>query len=263
MHAVGISGAVALLLAVTVAPAATPVLPAAPAAVRAPAVESANWSGYLANGGAGSSTYIAVSGTFTQPAVGPRCQPASDLLTWVGLGGFNRSAGHQTLIQVGTDADYDIAGGVLYWAWYQYLVTDVYGNQLLGTEKTSLPVDVRPGDVIALSMSVHNGAGTAAFEVRNATMGARASLVEPVPGEFYDGSTADFVAERTAGVGLARFGQVRWTQTTVQRADGTWRDLAGEAGLTEIRMTSGTSTLAAPDPMASPTEFTTRWRACR
>jgi len=258
----------ALVLVVGVTLAAHPAIAstaAAPAPTIATAigtVVSANWSGYMVNAGPRSSTYRAIRGAFIQPAVSRGCQPESDLLTWVGIGGFNQRAKNRTLIQIGTDADYDIMSGTSYWAWYQYLRTDLRGNQLGGSEKTKLPIRIRPGDAIVVATSVQPGAGTAAFEVRNLTTGHRASTVQNVPRGFHDGSSAEFVSERTGGLRLARFGVTAWTDASVQRTDGGWHALGTEAGLTEIRMTSGIRILADPDPMRSATGFTNRWKGC-
>jgi len=238
---------------------------AAPAPAIAPAIAtvmSANWSGFMVDSGARSSTYRAIRGAFVQPAVSRGCQPESDLLTWVGIGGFNQRAKNRTLIQVGTDADYDIMSGTSYWAWYQFLRTDLRGIQLGGSEKIQLPIRIRPGDAIAVATSVQPDAGTAVFEVRNSTTGQRASTVRAVPAEFHDGSSAEFVSERTGYIRLARFGVTAWSDTWVQRADGGWHALGTEAGLTEIRMSSGVRTLADPDPMSSATTFTNRWKGC-
>ncbi len=226
------------------------------------AVTSYNWSGFMADAGPGTHTYDAVRAAFVQPAVSRGCQPEADLLTWVGLGGYHPRAKNRVLIQVGTVADVDLISGRSYWAFMQYLRTDLRGNQLGGSEKVTLPIRIRPGDGIWLSVTVRD-AGEVAFEVRNQTTGARVSRVEAVPSELHDGSTAEFVAERTGSIRLARFGTMHWTDAAVRRAGGGWRPLGGEAGLTEIRMAAGPRTLAEPDPMSSPTAFTNRWRSCR
>ncbi len=217
----------------------------------------------MADAGPGTHAYNAVRAAFVQPAVSRGCQPEADLLTWVGLGGFHPRAKNRVLIQVGTIADVDLISGRTYWAFLQFLRTDLGGNQLGGSEKMTLPIRIRPGDAVRLSVSVQRDAGTATFEVRNATTGGRVIRVEAVSPLFHDGRTAELIAERTGSIKLARFGAVHWTDAAVRRADGDWHPLGGEAGLTEIRMAAGPRTLAGPDPMSSPTTFTNRWRGCR
>ena len=120
-----------------------------------------NWSGYLADAGADSAAYTAVSGgSPSRASTPPTCLPESDVSTWVGLGGFNLVGGRRALLQVGTSVENDVTTGTEVWAWYQYLVTDVAGRQVGGGETTRLPIKVRQGDRIQVLVSV---AGAAYF----------------------------------------------------------------------------------------------------
>src|SRR5262249_39642509 len=138
------------------------------------------------------------------------------------------------------------------------LVQDPSGRQVGGGETTLLRVAVATGDRIYVRVSVpRHGSGSGQIELRNMTTGRHATATVALGGAF-NTSTAEAITDR--GVRLARFTEVRWHGVQVQRGDGSWHTLTAEPGLTEVRMRSGTSTIAANTRTQG--GFITHWLNC-
>jgi hypothetical protein len=94
---------------------------------------SENWSGYVS----GSGTYTSVSGTWTIPYSTSNTNSSADA-TWVGIGGVTTN----DLIQVGT-LSLKTAGQFQYQTWIE----------LLPANSVQLPVTVKPGDSVHVSIT--------------------------------------------------------------------------------------------------------------
>jgi hypothetical protein len=101
---------------------------------------SSNWAGYAVTG-ARSTRFRRVTGTWQVPKAD--CATGEGYAApWIGLGGFSETS--QALEQTGTEVDCTASGRAIYSAWYE-IVPD-FGR--------TVPIDVRPGDVIAASVTV-------------------------------------------------------------------------------------------------------------
>jgi hypothetical protein len=98
---------------------------------------SENWSGYSVAG----TGYTAVGADWTVPQVTASTSLAADA-TWVGIGGISRT----DLIQAGTQAIVQ-NGTTTYQAWYE----------LLPAASQAVPLEVRPGDSMSVSVTEQAG----------------------------------------------------------------------------------------------------------
>lgn len=96
--------------------------------------QSANWSGYVAQG----QGFSAVSGTWTIPQPNIDGSFASDG-AWVGIGGY----GSDDLIQAGTATQLTPDGRIRYQAWVE----------LLPAPPDTLPLAVKPGDSVTFTVA--------------------------------------------------------------------------------------------------------------
>lgn len=106
-------------------------------AFKTPMGTSANWAGYAATSG----SYTAVSGTWNVPKVKSSDKLEADA-TWVGIGGVNS----QDLIQSGTQAITENRQ-IEYQAWIE----------MLPDPPENIPVKIRPGDIVAVSIDRISG----------------------------------------------------------------------------------------------------------
>jgi len=83
---------------------------------------------------------------------------------------------------------------------------------------------------------------------------------------YYDGTSAEHIAEAAGGTYLANFGNLNWTNTKVQNLAGDWKSL-GSRVPDEIKSKFYYTDFdfhitADPDAMSSNTTFTDRWLRC-
>ena len=159
---------------------------------------SGNWSGYAANGAAGSDT--SVSSSWVQPAVTCGDQDTYSSY-WVGLDGFDNSA----LEQTGTEADC-IGGQAEYGAWWE----------VLPAAESPYSVTVEPGDHLTASVT-DNGDGTFNMTLSDSTQGWT-KTTDHAGSSGYQNSSAEVIAEATSVGGsiaaLSNFGSVSFTGST-------------------------------------------------
>lgn len=224
---------------------------------------SENWSGFASvDGGA-----TQASGTFKQGSFVEACPHQSAHGTWAGLGGYKTSR----LIQAGTDVfignlndDY---------AWWEILNHDIP----VDTGEVVESLEVNAGDTISTSTTYKAASGgnqaVAEFSTTNATTGYSEPpvIVTAVQGypvaDFYDGSTADYIDERTTYNGsLADFrkpasGYISWYDV---QANGTPLDAHAYDGvfMTHNGQSNG-SFLGYPNQTSSdPFNFDDDWASC-
>ena len=114
-------------------PGPAPEQPAPPSVPPRPGT-SRNWSGYASTQG----TFTAVSGTWTVPDGNSAGGAFGADATWVGIGGVRS----RDLIQAGTQESISGNGRVHYEAWIE----------LLPRPSRAVPLTVKPGDVVAVSI---------------------------------------------------------------------------------------------------------------
>ncbi len=152
-----------------------------------------NWAGYVAKNG----TYTSVSGSWIVPTV--QSNDAVNLAdtTWVGIGGVKS----EDLIQAGTEALPNSAGGVSYRAWMELLPGD---SQLV-------PLAVSPGDAVSVSI-IEQSAGVWDVSFDDATTGKTYEQIVRYASSL---SSAEWVEEMPVEVGgivgLDDFGTVDFT----------------------------------------------------
>lgn len=218
---------------------------------------SYNWSGYAAKGG--TNTYAEVQGDYNQPTVRNTGSANTYECSWVGLGGY----GTEKLVQAGTEADRR-NGRNVYYAWYEYL-----GSSGAGVSQISLPsITVRPGNRIHTYVSFQRSNGVLNCYVANNTNGTSQSVIVNLPtSTYYDGSTAEWIDERTnvngnGNTNLTNFGTINWTNCQAYLSSSSkWVSL-GSQTYDRIIMVSYDSDhhyLTEPDALSSNTSFTNRW----
>lgn len=111
-------------------------------------IETSNWSGYAVAHFETGITYTSASGTWAVPAITqPSPNSAGYSASWVGIGGFCQDANchkvDKSLIQLGTEQNISSTGITSYQAWYE----------LLPNPPISIPVTVRPGNIVTASLS--------------------------------------------------------------------------------------------------------------
>ncbi len=237
------AGAAAMALAAPAAHAATPVAHPAQVSAKIARTEShalqqvngkknddltsGNWSGYAANGAAGSDT--SVSSSWVQPSIS--CNGGGDTYSsfWVGLDGFNNSA----LEQTGTEADC-IGGQAEYGAWWE----------VLPASESPYSVTVAPGDHLSATVT-DNGDGTFTMSLSDSTQGWTKNTTHAGSSGYQD-SSAEVIAEATSVGGqiaqLSDFGSVSFSGST---ANGS---ALGNSSPSEITMENSDS----GDVMAQP-----------
>lgn len=95
---------------------------------------SYNWAGYVAQG---QGPYSDVSGSWVVPTVVVGSAVGADA-TWIGVGGVR----NQDLLQIGTQAIATPDGTVTYQSWLE----------MIPAASRQLPLEVRPGDIVAASL---------------------------------------------------------------------------------------------------------------
>ncbi|MHB2024317.1 MAG: hypothetical protein ACYCO3_13485 [Mycobacteriales bacterium] len=183
------------------------------------------WAGISASDAANPNRWRRATGYFVEPTYGPapNC-PVPTNANWTGIGGV---FGDGALVQNGVYEDSSTAGNGM--PWYEFL----HGA---GTGGTSIPLTyfatarpIPPGHQVYSSTYYDVGTNYVYFTVIDETSGltftAKGNLYA---GYYYQGSTAEFIAERTTPFGtknptwLSNFGQVTWTGTQVEDYTGTY-----------------------------------------
>jgi hypothetical protein len=156
------------------------------------------WDGYISK--VSSSTYYgAAQGEWIEDSIGSSSCSGATHLTWVGIGGFNSSK----LLQDGTTQSNT--------PWFEYL-----GANGTGVSITPFPnsISVKSGDKMEAYDLYLNG--TAYWTVDDLTTGAYTTANLSNMSSYYDGSSAEFIDERTTFSNgpspLANFGVTDWTQ---------------------------------------------------
>ena len=221
--------------AVALAASAVLAASAAPAVAAGPPTRSisSNWAGYVALGSGPTARFTSVAGTWRQPHVSCSAGRASYSAVWVGLGGYHQSA--STLEQVGTDADCSSTGRAVYSSWYE----------LLPAGPVELPIRIRPGDVVASSVTTRGLHVT--LRIRDVTSGTRFSTTARVA--RLDLSSAEWIVEapsecQTSGacttLALSDFGDVAFAgaSATARGHTGAISDPLWSATALELRQST-------------------------
>ncbi len=169
---------------------------------------SNNWAGYVASAPAASgSRFSSVSGVWQQPAASCTQGRESFSAVWVGLGGA--SEGAQALEQVGTDADCTRTGHAAYSTWFE----------LLPAGPVSIPLEVRPGEQLAASVTVRGDDVT--LRIRDLSTGQRltttrrASRIDTATAEWIvEAPSVCLTATRCRTLPLADFGSASFSSAT-------------------------------------------------
>jgi hypothetical protein len=202
--------AVAGLVAVATAAAATPGGAAAPSAARHGGVihplqqsantsTSGNWFGYNVSGVKRRALFGQIGGTWRVPTVTQHTAgQAEHSSAWIGIGGGCVTAGclvtDNTLIQTGTAHSVDANGVAQYTAWYE----------LIPAPSITTPLAVKPGDLIRANID-QVVRGVWKITLTNLTTGRGWSTTLPYSST---GLTGEWIAETpltfgTGGAGLA------------------------------------------------------------
>jgi hypothetical protein len=175
--------------------------------------EDSNWAGYIAASSATKKTsFSAVSGRWTQPAVNCAAGSPSHAAFWVGLGGYSG----EHLEQTGTSANCSATGQATYYAWYE----------LVPAAEVLVNMTVQPGDQFSAHVAVSGDTVTVSLSnlTRHATFSKRLQMSSPTV------SSAEWIAEAPSRclssasrdchiLSLADFGSVTFTSATAS-ADG-------------------------------------------
>ncbi len=210
------------------------------------------WSGYVSKQ-ASSSYFDVASGEWIQPSISTTSCAGATHLSWVGLGGYGTSK----LIQDGTNQSNQ--------AWYEYL----------GPGGTGVSITLLPG-----SLNIHSGdtmyalteysAGTAYWVVEDVTTGKSSSASLSSASSFYDGSSAEFIDERTTfGVTpspLADYSATDWTAASAAVTSTGYKDaLSSLNNVTQLSMVNPITGHTLANALAEGSNgyaFQTAWKNC-
>lgn len=147
--------------------------------------QSINWAGYVAK----SSSVTSAIGQWAIPnvSVGPYSnQNLYYSSTWVGIGGVNTG----NLIQAGTEQDFnENLLSATYYPWFEILPASQ-------SEITNFPIQPGHTFYVDVEYSSING-GTVQFFLEDITTGQYTSFSKVNQSSYYDGSTAEWITERT------------------------------------------------------------------
>jgi Peptidase A4 family len=210
------------------------------------------WSGYVSKE-SGSTYYNDVFGEWVQPSISATSCSGATHLSWVGLGGY----GTAKLIQDGTNQSNQ--------AWYEYL-----GAGGTGVSITLLPASlgIHSGDTIAAWTSY--SAGTAYWTVEDVTNGKASSASLSSASSFYDGSSAEFIDERTTfgttPSPLADYSATDWTSASAEITSTGYKDalssLTNVTQLTMVNPGTGHTLATALNEGSNGYTFQTAWKNC-
>ncbi len=233
---------VVLLLAVVTAA----VLAAGPA--HAVSRDSSNlWSGLVSPGGG----YSAVTADVRVPKVTTGCGSSSNVVIYVGLGGY----GSLPFVQNGIT----LIPGRTIGVWSE--VFDRYGH----TRVTSKALQVRPGDLLRLSAQFSASRYQLIFTWNNLSLHKSVTQLVTSAAKYYNGATADYVVERSwypyRGSPLAQYGRVSFGRAYALRYGHVVAAYNGSTRVVTMRGIGGRvlSTVASVGGQS----FTTAWKGCR
>jgi hypothetical protein len=138
---------------------------------------SSNWAGYAAR--RTGVRFRRVSGRWTVPAVDCSSGARASSANWLGLGGYSTTS--PALEQLGTESDCSAGARASYSAWFE----------VVPAAATSARLTIRPGDVIAASVTVTGHRVT--MTLADTTRGTRASRT--VTAAAVDVSSAEWIVE--------------------------------------------------------------------
>jgi len=204
------------------------------------------WSGLVSNGGG----YTRVTADVTVPRVSTYCGTSSNVVAYVGLGGWSGVPFAQNGFTVTPK------GLGLWW--------EVFDRTGAGpTAAVSLPI--RPGDTIRLGLWFSADKSVLTFRWENLTVRKAVSRTVTNARRYYNGSTADYVVERSwypyRGSPLARFSGITFRNAKAVRS-GTWL-AAYNSGSTRVTLVGDRGNQLARVTYATGTTFTTSWLGCR
>jgi hypothetical protein len=203
------------------------------------------WSGLLSNGGG----YVGVTADVTVPRVSTYCGTSSNVVAFVGLGGWNSLPFVQNGFTV-------TPKGVGVWS-------EVFDRSGRGPT-TSVALPIRPGDRIRLSLSFSSDKSVLWFRWENLTLRRVAFQRLPNAARYYNGSTADYIVERSwypyRGSPLARYTPVAFSNARAARA-GRWVP-AYNSGSTKVTLLGAGGRTLSRVTSASGTSFSTAWSGC-
>ncbi|MGD0196412.1 MAG: G1 family glutamic endopeptidase [Solirubrobacteraceae bacterium] len=210
---------------------------------------SYNWSGYVASG----TTFSAVSGRWTVPAVSCAGKTTSAASEWVGIDGWNAGSDVE---QAGTETDCD-GGAAHYYAWYELFGDSGNWSVNNGGQVTLPPADgVEPGDSLTATVSFARSQWM--FALTDARGGTQLwTFSSPPVGEYWPPppqSTAEWVVECTTGcssIPLTNFGTVPFSSATATAAGAGVASPISAFPFTAVAMYGpGQQIIAAPGPLA-------------
>lgn len=226
------------------------------------------WSGYESDLGKSSSLlYTQVQMDYVHPSVN---SPGEYYLNsiWTGLGG----KGVDILVQAGTANDgVDPNSLPANYAWFEYLCEEAGGS--ISMKPVSL--EISPGDKIHVYVSFQKANDLFSYHIANNTTGKSVSnTVNLSADKYYDGTTAEWVVERTQYVfnnkrvprDLGDYGTVILTNCKATlNTSNTWLDLDSLSELHRVIMTSDKTpsgtVLSEPGDLSSGDTCTCTWKA--
>jgi hypothetical protein len=207
---------------------------------------SGAWSGLVSAGGG----YVAVSAEVTVPKVTAYCGKDSNVVGYVGLGGW----GSLPFAQNGFTVTPSGLG-----AWYE-----VFDRAGRGTT-VGVPLPIRPGDRVRLSLAFSTDRSVLRFHWENLTQHRVVARQIGNAARYYNGATADYVVERAwypyRGAPLARFTPVAFRNAKAIRG-GHWLPAVNPRTI-RVTMLGATGRPIARVSTAAGTSFQTSWAGCR
>ncbi len=207
---------------------------------------SGQWSGLVSTGGG----YTAVTADVTVPRVSTLCGRDSNVVAFVGLGGWNRLP----FVQNGFTVTPKGVG-----VWWE--VFDKAGHGPVA----GVALPARPGDRMRLRLEFSANRSVLTFRWDNLTLHRSRSQVVTNAARYYTGATADYVVERSwypyRGAPLARFTPITFSNAKAVRA-GRWVP-AYNANSIRVTMLGARSNTVARVTAASGTTFRTDWSGCK
>ena len=221
---------------------------------------SANWAGWIAD--STTQEFVATQMDYTQPAAQATSCAGAVQSVWTGLGGVNSTS----LVQDGTALPGTIPGASGYSAWYEYMNgTSNVGPKVMGN------LVVNPGDSIHLYTAYSTSNGEINFYIADNTTGtSQAALVTGVGTAYYDGSSTEYITERSVcGNGcfypLEQFTAFSSSTDQAETTSGSWIPISSAPYPLQVSMFAQVTgdLLAAPSGLNSSGDgFSTTWYAC-
>lgn len=206
---------------------------------------SGQWSGVLSRGG----NFAAVDADVTVPRVTAYCGKNSNVVAYVGLGGWTSLP----FVQNGFTVTPNGLG-----VWYEVFDRAGHGSTV------SVPLAIRPGDRVRLMLAFSADRSVLTFWWDNLTLHRWVSRRLYNATRYYNGSTADYVVERSwypyRGSPLAQFTPITFTNAKALRG-GRWV-AAYTATSTKVTMLGSRGNTVSRVAAAGGTSFRTTWSGC-